>query len=85
MMRNNACAPSCTSLQPTTRTLSTTIPQTTLTTKLLTTPHHRSTPTSERLPFTIAYIGSLLLTLYASLVARSYLLVVFSTALQLGR
>lgn len=40
---------------------------------------------SERLPFTLAYVASLVFTLYASLIARSYLLVVFSTGLQIGK
>ena len=46
--------------------------------------HLQSLRVWERLPFAAAYIGSLLFTLYASLIARSYLLVILSTVIQIG-
>ncbi|KAJ1617629.1 Got1/Sft2-like family-domain-containing protein [Pavlovales sp. CCMP2436] len=39
--------------------------------------------TGARLPFTLAYVGSMLVTLYAALVAHSYLLVMLSAGAQL--
>ncbi len=37
----------------------------------------------DQLPFTISYVASMLATLYAALIARSYVLVVVSSSLQL--
>ena len=45
--------------------------------------HVRSMLTLDRLPFTVAYVGSMLSTLYAALVARSYFLVVVASSVQL--
>ena len=38
----------------------------------------------ERAPFTVAYVGSLALTLYATVATSSYLLVLFSVLVQVG-
>ncbi|EKU21666.1 hypothetical protein NGA_0223902 [Nannochloropsis gaditana CCMP526] len=46
--------------------------------------HLQSLLVWERLPFAVAYLGSLVLTLYASLILRSYLWVVASTGFQIG-
>jgi|AntAceMinimDraft_5_1070358.scaffolds.fasta_scaffold26219_1 hypothetical protein len=46
--------------------------------------HVRSMITLAQLPFTACYLGSMGFTLYAALVARSYLLVVTSSSLQIA-
>lgn len=46
--------------------------------------HLKSMLSQERLPFTLMYLGSMIATLYAALVVRSYLLVVGTSSLQIG-
>mmetsp|Transcript_21285 Transcript_21285/g.48023 ORF Transcript_21285/g.48023 Transcript_21285/m.48023 type:complete len:238 (-) Transcript_21285:756-1469(-) len=46
--------------------------------------HLASMVALDKLPFSICYVGSMFLTLYASLVARSYILVVVTSSLQLS-
>jgi len=46
--------------------------------------HLRSMITMAQLPFTICYLGSMGFTLYSALVARSYILVVISSSLQIA-
>jgi hypothetical protein len=46
--------------------------------------HLRSMMSRERLPFSAAYVGSMMLTLYAALVARSYILVILTSSLQIS-
>ncbi|RYG40775.1 hypothetical protein EON68_03825, partial [archaeon] len=40
--------------------------------------------TRESLPITVGYVGSLALTLYATLVSQSYFLIIFALAVQIG-
>jgi hypothetical protein len=47
--------------------------------------HSNSNSNRDRALFSLAYIGSLVLTLYASIWARSYILTVVATAVQLGQ
>jgi hypothetical protein len=46
--------------------------------------HVKSMITPDQLPFTIVYMGSMGLTLYASLISRSYILVVIASSIQIG-
>jgi hypothetical protein len=46
--------------------------------------HLMSMMTADRLPFSISYVGSMFLTLYAALVVRSYLFVVLASTLQIA-
>jgi len=48
------------------------------------TAHLKSMVTLDRLPFTVSYVGSMLLTLYAALVVRSYVFVIATSTIQMA-